>query len=56
MYHRIAAQHLARRIYKLKQKLERHMAQYYGYMHDMSRHVGRDPKEDDYYINRIMRL
>ena len=56
LYHRTKAQRLARRIYKLKEKLEKHLAFYYVKTLEFSHRVGKDPKEDEYYINRIMRL
>lgn len=56
MFHYIMAQSLAKRIFKLKQKLEKHMAKYYDHMLDRSHRVGKDCVGDDYYINRVIEL
>ena len=56
MFHYIMAQSLAKRIFKLKEKPERHMAKYYEYMLDRSHCVGKDCVGDDYYINRVIIL
>ena len=56
MFHYIMAQSLAKRIFKLKEKLEKHMAKYYNHMLDKSHRVGKDCIGDDYYINRVIEL
>lgn len=55
MFHQIMAVILVRKIYKLKQKLENHLAHYYNYRENVSNQVGKDFCED-YYINNVMKL
>ena len=55
MFHYWMAQRLARKIYRQKRKLEKHMAQHYGYMLDRSCRVGYKAKYEG-YIEDIMRL